>query len=256
MIGVARYGIIAASRRRGGGGGEEPPTPTFATNFGGTNERVACDSASEVIFSHNEPFSLALWFRTSDASSAIRTMLAQGTNTSGYALQFGSGHTIRFILIAASPSGNIQLSSTDTYNDGQWHHAVLTFSGNSSSDGLNLYIDGELAEFNVAGSGEPLTGSSTDGSNFSIGSTATPAAFWIGDLDEVGVYSGELSSSDVESIYAEGSVVDLSAISLSASLVGYWRMGDGATFPTIPDASGNGNNGTMLNMESEDIFER
>ena len=39
----------------------------------------------------------------------------------------------------------------------------------------------------------------------------------------------------------------------STSLIGWWRMGDGATFPTIPDASTNSNDGTMVGMTANNI---
>ena len=47
-----------------------------------------------------------------------------------------------------------------------------------------------------------------------------------------------------------GEPTDLSGAS---GLIGWWRMGDTAIFPTIPDASTNSNNGTMTNMSSGDI---
>ena len=46
---------------------------------------------------------------------------------------------------------------------------------------------------------------------------------------------------------------DLLTSTPSANLIGWWRMGDGATFPTIPDASTNSNDATMTNMNASDI---
>ena len=43
--------------------------------------------------------------------------------------------------------------------------------------------------------------------------------------------------------------------SSSGDLIGWWRMGDSATYPTIPDDSTNSNNGTMTNMSADDIVQ-
>ena len=69
-------------------------------------------------------------------------------------------------------------------------------------------------------------------------------------MDDVAIFNSELSASDVTSIYNSGYPKDESSTS---NLVGYWKMGDGATYPTIPDDSSNSNDGTMTNMASDDI---
>lgn len=47
---------------------------------------------------------------------------------------------------------------------------------------------------------------------------------------------------------------DLTAHPASGNLVGWWRMGDDATFPNIQDDSGNGLNGLCVNMASSANF--
>ena len=51
-----------------------------------------------------------------------------------------------------------------------------------------------------------------------------------GKIDEVSVFSAELSASDISSIYNGGVPTDLSG---ESNLVGWWRMGDGANYPVI-----------------------
>lgn len=43
--------------------------------------------------------------------------------------------------IALTNDGRLYLSSLDSYNDGEWHLAAMTYS---SADGLKLYVDSEL----------------------------------------------------------------------------------------------------------------
>ena len=74
--------------------------------------------------------------------------------------------------------------------------------------------------------------------------------------DEVSLFNVELSAADVTTLYNDG--LPFNPVPLT-NLKGYWKMGDGgivgnpiATFPTIPDETGN-NDGTMTNMTSTDF---
>ena len=66
-----------------------------------------------------------------------------------------------------------------------------------------------------------------------------------GLIDEVSVFSSELSATDVETIYNSGTAYDLS----SYSPVSWWHMGDndGGTGTTITNQGSGGNNGTLTN---------
>ena len=99
-----------------------------------------------------------------------------------------------------------------------WHHIACTYDGGASSplqQGLNIYVDGVLV-------------------------TQTRGY--------LGTYVA--SDSEVSAIYNSGTPTDLSG---EGAMVGWWRMGDGATYPIIPDQSGNPNNALMINMSSSDI---
>jgi len=67
------------------------------------------------------------------------------------------------------------------------------------------------------------------------------------------VWNKELSLAEVTEIYNGGAPTNLLAHSAAANLVGWLRMGDGDTFPTLTDNSTGGNDGTMTNMEAGDI---
>ena len=71
-----------------------------------------------------------------------------------------------------------------------------------------------------------------------------------GLLDEISYWSKALSAEEIVSIYNGGKPNNLEGLS---GLVGWWRDGDSATYPTIPDDSTNSNTGTMTNMVAGDI---
>jgi len=88
--------------------------------------------------------------------------------------------------------------STTTYTvdlgTGTWHHIVLTFPSTSLSNG-KMYIDNSLVSSAV------LRGAGDTGAYlFSVGSTDSIP----GLIDEVGLWSSELTSDDVSQLYNSG----------------------------------------------------
>jgi hypothetical protein len=61
-------------------------------------------------------------------------------------------------------------------------------------------------------------------------------------FDEVAVYSTDLSASEISAIYNSGAPNDLSSLSTSTNLVGWWRFED-----NTDDSSSNSNSGALTN---------
>jgi len=140
-----------------------------------------------------------------------------------------------------------------TLTAGRWYFLVYTFNGTNSY----IYTDG------VAGSPTAVTGSvSTTARPTTIGGGwAGVATEWPikGRIDDVRIYNRALSVSEIKQLYnMGGSKLATSqtntAGTLKDGLVGYWTF-DGkdtpwtsATAATTLDKSGNGNTGTLTNM--------
>jgi hypothetical protein len=94
----------------------------------------------------------------------------------------------------------------NNYIDGQWHHAVITFSVNN---GMKFYIDGSLIGTNVnktpnrsrTTNNTPLY-IGTDGSSvLGLGNGATdPYVPFVGHIDEITLWERELTSSEVSTL--------------------------------------------------------
>ena len=69
------------------------------------------------------------------------------------------------------------------------------------------------------------------------------------------IWDEVISESQISAIYNSGEASDLEQGPINSTyLLGWWRNGDGATYPTIPDDSANYSNaGTMTNMIAGDI---
>jgi len=161
---------------------------------------------------------------------------------------FNDDDTVRFLLAQLIATNRyIDIKTTNTITDSNWHHIVLTYSGGSGGvvrDRVEIYIDG--VQQTVSRSGNIVSSLSTlSSAPFNIGARDDQNVFMDGKIDEVAVFNSELSQSDVTAIYNGGTPNDISAL----NPLSWWRMGDnnGGTGTTITDEGSGGNNGTMIN---------
>ena len=89
----------------------------------------------------------------------------------------------------------------------------------------------------------------TNSINFQISCRNGTADRYAGNIDEVAIFNSELSAANAATIYNSGLPASLS----SFSPLGWWRMGEGDTYPTLTDSGSGSNDGTMTNMLSGDI---
>lgn len=231
----------------------------------GVNEVVSMGNVAPLQFERTDPFSVSIWFKT--MGTGVHQVYAKREQQApyryrGYGLVFrGSVTPNEFRIDLASNDSTLTgieilvYSTPGTWNDGTWHHAVFTYSGNSLASGVNLYLDGTVQTKDVIT--DTLTDTMQIGLPFLLGARGDPAGvihkFWYGNLDEASVWGIELTSDQVAEIYNGGATPgDLSALHFAGHIVSWWRLGDQDTFPTLRDVYGT-NDGTMINMESGDI---
>jgi hypothetical protein len=224
----------------------------IATRFT-SGEYVNCGASANLNFSTTNPFSLSCWFKTVIATTGVMIIRrAAGPTFAGYAFSVAAGG-VRFNRIHdAGANQRAQIDTTAvTFADGNWHHAVATTTAGTLAANMNIYVDAVLqpvtATFNTLIT--DITGANT---TYLGRDTASGSSPFQGDLDEAAVYNITLSAGQVSTLYNGGNPPDLRQVGPFGNLVSYWRMGEGATFPTIPDAA-DGNPGTMVGMAASDF---
>ena len=201
----------------------------------------------------DQPFTISCWANI-DPTQPWRGFVDKnevGEYEYSFYPEYGSGYII--FRIWDNVAGGYMLSRVTTSaaaKKGQWQHYVATYDGSHTHAGMKIYIDGVESQDHQSTSGTyngmQLTTAPLDLGNGNGNS-------YYGELDETSIFDSELSQANITELYNLGDPTDLLTSTPSANLLGWWRMGDGATFPTIPDASTNSNDGTLLNMASSDI---
>jgi len=218
------------------------------------NEYITMGDVAELSFERTDAFSISCWFRTTGHSSSTQIVSKResGGNNRGYGIQLQPDGLVAWRLVNDSVSNNrLDKITTAAFDDGNWHHCIVTYDGSSSAAGANIYIDGALQT--VTTEFDALSATINTTAEFSIsGRNAGAAEEFFGSISDVSVFNKELSASEVTTIYNGGNPADIITSGVDG-YVGYWRMGDGDTYPTITDSSASGNDGTMTNMEESDI---
>lgn len=219
-----------------------------ASRFDGTIDGLASTASAE---ESSNDFSVEVWVKTTTTQGGkIVGFGDKATGSSaGYDRHVYMDNSGK-IWFGAYPSALRTINSSDSYNDGQWHHIVASLS----PAGMTLYIDGARA----AHRSDVTTGQAyqgfwrVGGDNLSSWTSQPTSAYIAADIDEVALYSGPLSRQQVLDHYvASGRTSPVPAApadAYGAAVYGaepdlYWRLGEAAG-TTARDAGPLGNSGT------------
>ena len=233
-------------------GGTVAPTPvpsftnTKSLDFDGVDDYVDCGNITTLNGVTEATWSC--WFKLDTTDTAyIYSQWGAGVDAQVFVLLVPTATKIDVSLTTTSFRSTTSTLAIDT-----WYNLIVTFNGGNapSSTRCKVYLDG--VEQTNTGFTAPSSLSSS-ATNFHIGKRTDVTYLEInGNIDEFAIFDTELNQTEVTEIYNSGSPNDLATHSKSADLKHWWRMGDDATFPTIPDQIGS-DDGTMTNMVAGDI---
>lgn len=223
--------------------------------FDGINKKIVCGNDASLTFERTDSFSFSFWIKRG------RTGVLEGIlnkfatfNPVGYVIFINLANNLLFRIANDQTTNAIERKANTTLftSTSVWYHVVCTYDGSSDVAGLKIYVNGvEETYTNIKNT---LTDTIINAQSFRIGLFNPTFAPFNGNIDEVSAWKKELSQTDVDGISANpNNLLKHSAVS---DLVGWWRMGDKATFDgnnwTFPDQSINNNIGTSVNMIEAD----
>jgi hypothetical protein len=170
-------------------------------------------------------FTIAAWVRL-DTLTGYRTAVNQdGTNVSGFWLQYSAslGNKFGFIMhdADATTSNAVRAVSTTTPVVGQWYH--LTAVRDRSAGTMKLYVNGALEATTAYAGGWAANGALNVGRGKWINATD----WFAGAIDEVQAYGGVLTAADIAQLVAQAKTPIKSA----------WKFDDGAG-ASVADSAG------------------
>ncbi|MFO8109320.1 MAG: LamG-like jellyroll fold domain-containing protein, partial [Thermoplasmata archaeon] len=201
---------------------------SHALDFDGEDHHVEIE--------HSDPLNLtdltvSCWFNSTASGGWFRTLVSKygfTATTESWGLGWTDTNTLGFYIRDSDATRDTISLSAGQGLDGDWHHIV----GVASSTEVKLWFDGELVGTIPRTAGDirnerPVT------FGYHLNQNVTT------NLDDVRIFNGALSSSDIEDIYNNRYVA-------LGDEVGWWPMNEGEG-TTVYDRSGNDNHGTVTN---------
>lgn len=211
--------------------GIQPPPPSSGYHYepfldvNDPNDVVTIPNAQELKL---KKFSIAAWFKTTTNFADDGLIVDKGglgTDTSGNNMNYGLWMTSSEKLrggFETSSGSDRYATSPNTYNNGQWHHAVVTYDGTSI---VRLYIDGvQVASTSTSSLPEVNKHPLRIGSDSRI----VDDDLFIGNIDEVGIWDRALTTTEIANLKNSGTVT-------TSGLV-YFNKFDGG-FPPPPPST-------------------
>ncbi|MGO1488733.1 MAG: PKD domain-containing protein [Arachnia sp.] len=175
----------------------EVTSGNLAASFDGSDDFVS----SNLAFTNPTVFSLESWVKTTTTTGGkiIGFGSAQTGNSSSYDRHVYMNASGQLRFGAYTGVTNVA-GSSESYNDGEWHHVVATFG----PTGMALYVDGVLVATN------PNTGAQNYTGYWRVGGDNSweDARYFDGVIDEVAVYDYVLSAAETLAHYNASSVVE------------------------------------------------
>ena len=197
-----------------------------ALTFNGINQSVYADKQ----FSLGGQTTLELWFKTSTTVAATQhlAMLYEGIQNVTLKIE-GTGKLVASSTLAAE---EIISTSSERYDNGQWHHVAAVMSGNS----LSLYVDGALV---ITSTGNNSFQPSSSYHVY-IGAKADATNYFNGQITDVRIWNTARTLTQIK---------DNRHIVLAGNetgLIGYWPFSEGSG-TTTNDLSLTANHGVLNN---------
>lgn len=136
---------------------------------------------------------MSCWFKCDN--SVVTEMMLFGQNDAfGTRIHITNGVLTFYLIIGVAAR---IVNATGTWNDGQWHHVVGTWS---SGDYVKIYVDGKYNSA-TASTYTGVCSTNTGYSDFTINSTILANKFFKGNLRGVKVFSTALDTDEIAAYY-------------------------------------------------------
>jgi hypothetical protein len=189
-----------ATDSKGSNNGTWSGTSAYTTGIGGTNSGsfdgssyISISNPTTLQFTTND-FSVSGWFKTTSDNGIILDERNAGV-WNGYDCYISNG---RFRAFIGEPNftNYREVTTTATFNDGQWHNFVFVRQG---SEITAVYIDGTNQEISTESVGTVTSVANTG--DLVLGARADFLAPFTGAIDDVAIWDRALTAGEISALY-------------------------------------------------------
>ena len=200
-------------------------TNTYSLNFDGSDDYIDCGDITAL-----DNVTSATWSIWANSSITSSYHYLMSCYSAGFKQYLFKQSTNKIDIFLSDSSGTLRLMNTSnfTFTAGVWFHIAMVYDETevSDADKLKVYIDGVLQTNTV--SGFALTSLYTSkGNSTEIGKAGgfTTNEF-LGNLDEIAIFTTAKTQSDITDIFNLGNPTDLTSL----NPIAWYRMGDNSLY--------------------------
>lgn len=151
------------------------------SNFTSSTSTITIPRASvrPVLYGRDRSYIISVWAKVNNGNTATLHRSGGGTLNTNVVINFGASTSLAFF--------NTSVQTSATFDDNKWYHVALSRNVRT----WILYVNGEVI----------ITHSNA---NYNTGRSAQIIGGFSGNLLDYRVYTGENSSSDIETLYLDG----------------------------------------------------
>jgi predicted alpha-1,6-mannanase (GH76 family)/fibronectin type 3 domain-containing protein len=199
-------------------------------------------------------FSIAFWVKTTQTAGTGQWYYGAGlVDGDAYLVGKDFGTALvgsRFAFGVGNPDTTIV--STNSINDGAWHHCVATRT--QLSGAMNLYVDGALQ---ATGTGN--TNLLTASTNLFFGRIASGGGYFNGRLDDIQIFNRVLGNNEIAALYdshtfAPDAPTNLTAMTANSQVTLSWNASPLATSYTVSRSLTPGGTYTAIGSTSTNTY--
>ena len=159
----------------------------------------------------NQPFSFGCWVKpdAGNASGALFSKMNEGNAFRGFDfwLQGGAPGTH---LVSQWQGNAVKVVGKQKVKAKQWSHVFVTYDGKGKAAGTRVYLNGKLLAHNVEADG--LSGTIQTPKDFRVGRRFSSAQANNIEIDDIRLYSRELSAAEVATLAGHNPIAPLLAL--------------------------------------------
>jgi len=127
-------------------------------------------------------------------------IMTTGHSSIGYGFNFRSGNTGFELYMNKGTSGQHNVSVDFPATQNEWHIIVIAITGDTSKDGVKIYMDGLL----VVSATLLAADSHASAQSLSVGRLPSDEQYFNGYIDQMRVYNRVLSDTEIAALYNGG----------------------------------------------------
>lgn len=195
------HGTTAADMSGGGHNGTLSNGPAWTTGKLGAalafNGSTTAVDINQSILTTSSSFSVAAWVQLTDLSNWHTAVSQDGSNISGFFLQFTSSGQFAFSLVNSDSASGATTRATSTFNPvaNTWYHLVGVYDASALQS--HLYVNGVLQSTVTVPAAWNATGETVIGRAKWNGGAVD---YWSGKIDDVRLYNRALSAADAANL--------------------------------------------------------